>query len=261
MVGISRDEVHRRVRRTVQLITEGFAERPALDAAVSRALLDEAAAGTVGETFRLSVPGRSVQFGRMDTRRPGFDAAVTAARNLGFAPVVRLAGGRAAVFHEHTLAFAWIVPERRRARSIEERFAEVSSLITDALTSMGIDARVGEVPGEYCPGGHSVNMGGVKKVMGVGQRLVRGASHLGGVVVVDGAHLVNEVLDPVYRHLGYDWDPEATGAVADAAEVDVSDVQAAIATALADRHRVVLAGIAAGIRDAAERTTATDDRR
>ena len=38
-----------------------------------------------------------------------------------------------------------------------ERFEEVAGLIADALRALGVDARVGEVPGEYCPGAYSVN--------------------------------------------------------------------------------------------------------
>ncbi|HZD23727.1 MAG TPA: hypothetical protein VE569_10055, partial [Acidimicrobiia bacterium] len=53
------------------------------------------------------------------------------------------------------------------------------------------------------------------KVMGVGQRLVRHAAHIGGVVVVDDAHRVRDVLIPVYRALGLDWDPRTAGSLAD----------------------------------------------
>ena len=51
--------------------------------------------------------------------------------------------------------------------------------------------------------------------MGVGQRLVPGGVHVGGVIVVDGSDRVNGVLTPVYGALGLDWRPEATGSVAD----------------------------------------------
>ena len=92
-----------------------------------------------------------------------------------------------------------------------------SALMVRAFASLGIDARVGEVPGEYCPGADSVNARGERKLMGVGQRLVSRGSHVGGVVVVDGADRVNDVLVPVYRALGLEWRPEATGAVAEEA--------------------------------------------
>jgi hypothetical protein len=60
-----------------------------------------------------------------------------------------------------------------------------------------------------------VNVAGKVKVMGVGQRLVRRAAHIGGVVVVDEGDRVRDVLIPVYRALGLDWDPRTAGSLAD----------------------------------------------
>jgi lipoate-protein ligase A len=91
----------------------------------------------------------------------------------------------------------------------------ISTLMADAFDALGVDARVGELPGEYCPGRWSVNVAGKVKVMGVGQRLVRGAAHIGGVVVVDQGHRIRDVLIPVYRALGLDWDPRTAGSLAD----------------------------------------------
>lgn len=244
------------MRRTVRLITDGFPGDPGLDAGVSAALLRRVAGGAAPESFRLYVPGRSLQFGRADTARPGFRDASAAAQHAGFPPVVRLAGGRAAVFHEATLAFAWIVPERRDARTIDDRFREIAGIMRDAFRSLGADARIGEVPGEYCPGRYSVNIAGRHKVMGVGQRLVAGASHTGGVVVVDRSDLVNEALDPVYRALGYDWDPAATGSLADTVDVATSDVAGAVVAALATRHAVIPGGLDDGVVADARRLAA-----
>ena len=84
-----------------------------------------------------------------------------------------------------------------------------------ALARLGVDARVGEVPGEYCPGAFSVNARGRTKLAGVGQRLISGAAHLGGVVVVRDSAGVRDVLIPVYEALGLEWDPETTGSVED----------------------------------------------
>ena len=44
---------------------------------------------------------------------------------------------------------------------------------------------------------------------------VRGAAHVGGVLVVRNAARVNEGLMPVYRALGIEMRPDATGAVED----------------------------------------------
>jgi octanoyl-[GcvH]:protein N-octanoyltransferase len=196
----------------LRLITDRF-DPPDLDTAVSAAVLQRVAAGTDPATLRLWTPLPAVAFGRQDRARPGYRDAVAAVAGLGFTPVERLAGGRAAVFHEGTIAFSWAMPEARVRETIADRFAMVSGLIVQALASLGFDARIGEVAGEYCPGEWSVNLGGTHKVMGVGQRLIRGAAHIGGVVVVSGADRVNLPLEPAYRSLGYAWRPEATGAL------------------------------------------------
>ena len=69
------------------------------------------------------------------------------------------------------------------------------------------------MPGEYCPGQHSVNARGERKLMGVGQRLIRGAAHVGGVVVVSGGERIRDVLVPVYEALEVAWLPETVGSV------------------------------------------------
>lgn len=237
-------------QRTIRLFREGFPDHPAFDGAVSRALL-EAAALRGAESFRLFVPGRVLAFGGRDAAHPAYPAAAAAARREGFHPVERLAGGRAAVFHEQTLAFAWALPDRDPRRSVRRRFDELAALVVAALRGLGVDARVGEVPGEYCPGSHSVNAGGRRKLMGVGQRLVAGAAHVGGVVVVDRADLVNRALLPVYAALGYDWDPAATGAVAQEVPVDPATVAEALVAALAERHSTTADSLPAAVLDRA----------
>ena len=110
----------------------------------------------------------------------------------------------------------------------------------DAFERLGIDARIGELPGEYCPGKWSVNVGGRVKVMGVGQRLVRGAAHVGGVVVVDDGERIRDVLIPVYRALQLDWDPRTTGALADRAPgLDNEKVSSAIIAAMSRHFELV----------------------
>lgn len=236
--------------RTIRLFREAFPGRPGFDGAVSRALL-EAAAGGGPESFRLYVPGRVLAFGGRDAAHPAYPAAAAAARREGFAPVQRLAGGRAAVFHEHTLAFAWAVPDRDPRRSVRDRFEELAAVVVVALRELGVDARVGEVPGEYCPGSHSVNARGRRKLMGVGQRLVAQAAHVGGVVVVDRADLVNRALLPVYAALGYDWDPATTGSVAQEVAATPELVAEVLVAALAERRSIAPDSLPAPVLDRA----------
>jgi lipoate-protein ligase A len=201
----------------LRLLTHSLPDDPALDTAVSSALMLRVAAGDLPETLRIARPGSIVAFGKRDVVDAGYPSAVRAARDEGFEAIERLAGGRAAVFHHDTIAFAHAVPEADPRGGITRRFDATAALVAAALGRLGIDARVGEVDGEYCPGEHSVSVAGIRKLMGVGQRLVAGGVHMGGVIVVGGADRVRDVLVPVYEALRLDWRPETTGSVADEA--------------------------------------------
>lgn len=218
------------------MVTDAFPEHPALDVAVSRATLESVADGSIGSVFRIHVPGPIVAFGGADRSHPGYPWAVRAAEAHGFGAVERLAGGRAAVFHESTLAFSWATPEIDPREAITKRFRLIAGVMVSAFESLGVDARIGQVPGEYCPGEWSVNVAGRAKVMGVGQRLIRGAAHVGGVVVVDQGRRVRDVLIPVYRALDLDWDPRTSGSLSDRAPgLDNQKVTSAIIAALSQR--------------------------
>jgi octanoyl-[GcvH]:protein N-octanoyltransferase len=199
--------------RPLRVLDDCFPDDPALDAAVSRAVMHRVARGELPETLRLARPAAVVAFAKRDALSPGYAQAVAAARAGGFGAILRLAGGRAAVFHEGTLELAHAVPDPDPKPGIHERFAATATLIARALGELGVDARVGEVPGEYCPGRWSVNAGGARKLAGTGQRVVAGGSHTGAVIVVDGAERVRSVLEPVYAAFGLEWDPRTVGAV------------------------------------------------
>jgi len=180
---------------------------------VSSATMRRVAAGELPETLRLARPGRVVAFAKRDLLSPGYAEAVAAARAAGFGSVVRLAGGRAAVFHEGTLELAHAVPDTDARPGIQARFEATAELVARALGRLGVDARVGEVPGEYCPGRWSVNAAGRRKLAGIGQRVISGGAHVGTVIVAEDAQPVREVLEPVYSALSLEWDPATVGAV------------------------------------------------
>jgi octanoyl-[GcvH]:protein N-octanoyltransferase len=199
--------------RPLRVLLDSFPDDPVLDAAVSRATLERVAAGALPETLRLATPGRVVAFAKRDLLAPGYARAAEAARAAGFGAVLRLAGGRAAVFHEGTIELAHAVPDPDPRPGIHERFRTEAELIARALRRLDVDARVGEVPGEYCPGRWSVNEGGRRKLAGIGQRVIHGGAHVGTVLVVEGAASIRAVLEPVYAALELDWDPDTVGAV------------------------------------------------
>lgn len=239
---------------SITLVREGFEQVPGLDISLSRAMLLRASDGHLSESFRLNVPARVLAFGKRDALEPGYPDAVAAARRVGFPPVLRLAGGRAAVFHENTVSFTWTVPAEDPRAGIRSRFVEISDLLVAAFGRLGIATEIGEIPGEYCPGEFSINLGGRLKVVGTGQRLASHAAHVGGVIVVADDGLVNEALVPVYAALGLDWDPEATGSLERAQPgVQARDVIEAIIAELATRRPVTAGSLDAATFDLGKR--------
>ena len=228
--------------RPLRVLSDGFPDDPAFDTAVSHATMRRVAAGELPETLRLARPARVVAFAKRDVLAPGYADAVAAARAAGFGSMVRLAGGRAAVFHEGTLELAHAVPDPDPRRTIHHRFEATAELVARALAGLGIDARVGEVPGEYCPGRWSVNAGGARKLAGIGQRVISGGAHVGTVIVAEDAAAVREVLGAVYAALDLAWDPATVGAV----ERPWVEVRNAVLAEYAQRFELVEDAVDAG---------------
>ena len=178
-------------------------------------MLRRVATGATDESVRLYVPDQALLFSSLDARRPGYARAVALARQAGFEPVLRLAGGHAAAFLESSMAFAWASADHDAHIHIQPRFEKLTRWIVEALNALGLDARIGEVPGEYCPGEFSVNIAGRVKVMGVGQRVIRGGAHVGGVLTIGQTDRLREVLIPVYEALGLEFQPTTAGGIAD----------------------------------------------
>jgi lipoate-protein ligase A len=191
-----------------------------LDTAVSRAVLQRVSESELPETLEIARPHRIVAFGKHDTLTNGFHDAVDIAIEHSFDPTIRIAGGRAVVFHPQTVRFAWTLPVADPVTNMHDRFRTVAARVVATLDSFDVDAAMGELEREYCPGTYSVYVEGTGKVMGSGQRLAKHAAQIAGMIVVRDAATVNKVLVPIYAALGLDMDPAVTGAVADVVDVD-----------------------------------------
>lgn len=204
-------------------------------------LLAQVKTGQTPAMLRLYRPEPTVAFGQRDTRLPGFAAATRASADRGFAPTVRKAGGRAAAYHQGTLIVDHIQPDADAMVLAKARFGFFGDLFTEALLSVGVDAGVGEIPGEYCPGEYSVfgrNASGTPavKLVGTAQRVVAGAWLFSSVIVVENSAPIREVLVDTYDALGLAWDPATAGAAEDLIPgVTVDAVEAAVLAAYA-RH-------------------------
>jgi lipoate-protein ligase A len=216
----------------VRLLRDSFPERSALDIAVSHALLMRVARGELEPTVRLYRPAPTLAFGRLDALRPGFAEAGEAARDAGFEPIVRLAGGHAAAYHEQSLIYEEIVAQPDVTAGLHDRFRDAADLLAGVVTSLGVEAHVGEIPGEYCPGGYTVSAAGRLKLVGSAQRVVRGGALLSAFIIVGGGERLRAVLFDVYRALDIAWRPATAGALADVAPgVTIAAVETAVLAA------------------------------
>jgi octanoyl-[GcvH]:protein N-octanoyltransferase len=138
------------------------------------------------------------------------------------------------------------MPTHDSMTGIRDRFADEAERYSQALRRLGVDARVGEVPGESCQGEFSVNARGAKKLVGAAQRIVRGGWLFSTVVVVGQAGRVRDVLEDVYADLGLQWEPRTVGSIADEAPgVSIEDVEHALLGIYSGRYHLAAATITA----------------
>lgn len=188
----------------------------ALEMAMADAMLRRVSRGGSGPVVRVYRPsGGAVAFGRRDVRHAGFPHAVDAVRRTGLEPCVRAPGGRAVAYTTDALVVDHVSPDPQWPSGLERRFDDFGDLWTTVLAGLGVDARVGEVPGEYCAGSHSVNARGAVKLVGTAQRMVRGAWLFSAVLVVDGSEVLRTVLQEVYAALGLPLHTASVGSLAE----------------------------------------------
>lgn len=183
-------------------------------------------------SLRIFRPKPTAAFAPRDTTLPEYRWAAEVMQDMGFAAVERRAGGQLAIYDESALVIDLVAPHPEPRLDVIERFRVFSGAIASALRSLSIDARVGSVAGEYCPGDYSVNGGGRIKLAGVAQRIGRRGYHLGAVIAVERSALVMDAVTRAYRIYGFDFDPNSFGAVADFARVSFAEMRRALLGAL-----------------------------
>ena len=208
-----------------------------LEVAMAQAMMRQVSRGgaePMVRVYRPVVP--AVAFGRRDVRLPGFGDAVAAVRRAGFSPCVRAPGGRAVAYTDQALVVDHVSPDPEWPSGLEGRFEDFGSLWTGVLRGFGVDARVGEVPGEYCPGSHSVNARGVVKLVGTAQRMVRGAWLFSAVLVFEGAPVLRPLLRDVYGALDLPFYDRSVGSLSEEAPgLTLDKVEEAVLSAYDER--------------------------
>lgn len=165
--------------------------------------------------LRIYRPHPTAAFAPRDTTLPQYAEAARAMEQRGYAPVERRAGGQLAVYDAGALVIDLVAPHAEPRQQVIERFKGFSAAIAAALNRFSIDARVGEVAGEYCPGGYSVNAQGRIKLVGVAQRVGRKAYHLGAVISVVPSEAAKQAVAEAYRIYGFPFAPATFGALHD----------------------------------------------
>ena len=226
--------------RTIKLLSGRAAGHEPSQLAAIEAIGQRVSDGREPETLRIYRPAPTVSFAPRDVRAPGYPAARGAARAGAFATFERRSGGHAMAVHEQTIVVDWLIPDPSPRAHIHERFADTAALLADALDSLGVDARVGAVAGEFCSGRYSVNARGRTKLVGLSQRLHERAACVSAALIADGNDRVRGVLLPVYRALALPWNPQTVGSVAaEVGSVSVDQAEEAIVAAFARQHRLV----------------------
>ncbi len=124
-------------------------------------------------------------------------------------------GGHLAIYDEGALILHLCAAHSEPRTHIRARFALFGRAMAEALRTVGADARLGPVAGEYCDGEFSVNNAGRAKLGGRGQRITRAGYLLSAVVMIHDAGPARAALTDAYAKLGLVFRPETVGCVAD----------------------------------------------
>ncbi|MFC6731491.1 MULTISPECIES: lipoate--protein ligase family protein [unclassified Haladaptatus] len=191
-------------------VIRGRGDSVEADRAVTRRMLDWVAESET-PAVRVWTPHRQVAFGRRDATAPGYEQARRAAETHGFPPIERSVGGRAVAYTGTTVAFARAVPVADTRTGLNDRYDALTADVQAGLSQLGVHATAGEPPDSFCPGAHSLQASG--KLVGIAQRIQRGAALVAGICVVTDHEEIAAVLTEVYDALDVPFDPDSVGSV------------------------------------------------
>lgn len=126
----------------------------------------------------------SISIGYDDTKAPYFKAGVDHYKSKGLAVGIRGAGGRSVANDEGILNFS-IIFKADNHPSAHSQYLFFHKFIQDALKPLGLDFKLGQVDGAYCPGTYDISFNG-KKVAGTASRQVKDNALVGCYLGING---------------------------------------------------------------------------
>ena len=211
---------------------------PANEIKVAPRLLKYSIEKSAGNFARIYRPQRTVALTSRDSSVSGYENALLQAENLGFTPVVRSPGGRAVAYHEESIVFDVLSHDPNPHQLINKRFQAIGEVFIETFDRLGIQAELGQLPREFCPGKYSVISENVKLV-GTAQRIMRGGWLVGASIIVRNAAPVRQVLSNVYRALELDMDPSTVGSLNEFdSNISVDDLITSLITTLKNHFEI-----------------------
>jgi octanoyl-[GcvH]:protein N-octanoyltransferase len=163
--------------------------------------------------IRFRRPRPTAAFSPQDTAHVNYARVKELARDHGFQPIERGTGGRLTMFDEHALAITIIWPHADPHQHMMRRYEIFAGAIAGALAKLGIDAQIGELSNEYCPGKFSINAGGHVKLVGIAQRMNRRCFQMGAIIAVDRSDKACSAIAEAYRAMALPFDAKTYGAI------------------------------------------------
>lgn len=175
--------------------------------------------------LRIYRPQPTVAFSRRESLMVGFSQSVDIAQSHGFFPIIRPTGGRAVAYDSSSLVMDLVTHDGPQRKDNDQHFREIGELFVELFRELGIDARLGPVEGEYCPGKYSINSRGEVKIVGTSQRVSNRARLLSASIPVEDSTRAKNVLIACNQALAFDWNPDTFVSLSDELPgVELSDV-------------------------------------
>jgi octanoyl-[GcvH]:protein N-octanoyltransferase len=165
--------------------------------------------------LRIRRPKPTAAFSPQDTAHANYAQARDLTQRRGFTPVERGTGGRLTVFDEGALGITLVAPHVESHAHMMARYDIFAGAIAKGLKRLGIDARIGELPNEYCPGKFSINARGRVKLVGIAQRMTKHAYQMGAVISVARSNEACAAIADAYEVMSLPFDAATYGGIND----------------------------------------------